>query len=461
MQPQYNSQIPTAVIDPSKNNQYVFKFLSYYVDKPSLTATFFYQGVDNFIFTEKVSFAPHPKASEGRRFNALNDPKLDELLDRATFLAFMLIGTSYYKSHPTPNVQIPRQIDPWQAEFFNKVYQEGLSQYAYENGLTRNSLAHFVANTTTPKPQIKYNGNGIIALQSGGKDSLLVANMLLENHIDFTPWYVSSSQEKTHPKVLDNLFPQLINKSASIVVREIDLFHLQQTGGLNGHVPVTFITESLALIQAILNNQNIILTSIGQEGTEPAGLIGDLPINHQWSKTLEAEKLMTEYIKRYVSEDIHLGSPIRKYSELRVAELFVEKCWKQYGYEFSSCNQANYKQNQTNSQLHWCGECAKCANTYLLFCPFLAPHILQSLFADEDLFKKPTLTSTFKGLLGINNSMKPFECVGSVDELRYAYHHRMEVGPQRIPKYVLPKNYDLENTSADIAQASERLKISK
>ena len=456
------NQRPAAMIGPEKQNKYIFKFLSYYFDKPTLTGTFVYQGIDNTIFTEKIVFAKHPGAKEGKHFNALNDENLDKLLDKAMFLAFIMLGSSYYKAHPTPYVEVPKKIDEWQANFFNKVFQEGLSQYAFENGLTRDNLAHFTATTTQIEPAQSYRGNGIISLQSGGKDSLLVSTLLLEANIDFTPWYVSSDPQGTHPIVIDEIFPQLIDKKASIVIRAIDKLHLQQSGGLNGHVPVTFINTALAIVQAILNNQNVILTSIGDEGTEPHAYIGDLPVNHQWSKTWEAEQLMAEYVKRYISEDIKVGSPIRKYTELRIAELFVNKCWQKYGYKFSSCNTANYKQGANNSSLTWCGECAKCANTYLLFCPFLAPQALQTLFQDADLFRKQSLTDTFKGLLGVDNVMKPFECIGSVDELRFAYQHRMKVPPVRIePNPNVMRNYQTETINANLVQASARLGIQK
>ena len=427
-----------------------FKFLSYYLDKPTLTGTFVYQGIDNTIFTEKIVFAPHPQAEDGKRFNPLGDRTLDELLDRAMFLAFILIGSSYYKAHPTPYVDIPKPIDDFQAKFFDKVFQEGLSQYAFENSLTRNNLAHFRANSTQAESPLKYRGEGVISLQSGGKDSLLVATLLSEANIDFTPWYISSRPDGSHPSVIDNLFPKSLNKKASITIRQIDQTNLKKSGGLNGHVPVTYINISLAIIQAILNNQNIVVTSIGDEGNEAHTYIGDLPINHQWSKTWEAEQLMAEYVKRYISEDIKVGSPIRKYSELRIAELFIKKCWQTYGYQFSSCNTANYKQGTENTRLSWCGDCAKCANAYLLFCPFLAPQALQSLFNDTDLFRKPSLVNTFKGLLGVDNIMKPFECIGSVDELRFAYLHRMKVpavqiqqNPQDQPTWYQPFYADL------------------
>ncbi len=456
------NQQPAAIVNPMQQSNYVFKFLSYYFDKSTLTGTFVYQGIDNTIFTEKIVFSEHPEAKKGKHFNALNDPALDKLLDKAMFLAFVLLGTSYYKAHPTPFVHLPKPIDGFQADFFSKVFQEGLSQYAFENGLVRDNLAHFKATSTQVEKGQRYRGNGILSLQSGGKDSLLVATLLLEANIDFTPWYVSSDPEGAHPAVIDEIFPQLIDKRANVVIRTIDQFHLQETRGLNGHVPVTYINTALAIVQAILNNQNIVLTSIGNEGSEPHSQIGDLLVNHQWSKTWEAEQLMAEYVKRYISEDIKVGSPIRKYSELRIAELFVAKCWQRYGYKFSSCNSANYKQGARNASLSWCGDCAKCANTYLLFCPFLAPHILQTLFNDVDLFRKPSLTKTFKGLLGIDNEMKPFECVGSVDELRFAYQHRMKIPPLRIQQNAINSDlYKTESIGDNIAQASERLGISK
>ena len=318
------NQQPAALVNPMQNQNYAFKFLSYYFDKNSLTGTFVYQGIDNIIFTEKVTFAPHPEAAQGKKFNVLDDPSLNQTLDNAMFLAFVLIGTSYYKAHPTPYVKLPKAIDAWQAKFFDKVFQEGLSQYAFENGLTRQNLAHFQPTISKVEQAARpYRGDGIISLQSGGKDSLLVATLLLEANIDFIPWYVSSDKEGKHPAVIDEIFPQLINKGANVVIRELDQVHLQETGGLNGHIPITYINEALAIIQAILDNKDTILTSIGNEGSEPHSYIGDLPVNHQWSKTWEAEQLMAEYVKRYISEDIKIGSPIRKYSELRIAELFV------------------------------------------------------------------------------------------------------------------------------------------
>lgn len=400
----------------------MFEFLDYSFDYDDYRASFRYRGVDGIIFTERVTFAGPSSENPIKP-----DRDYQEILDRALFLAWILLGTSYYKSHPTTEVKLPTQIDKWQANFFNHVYQEGLSQFAFENNLTRDDLAHFRfiddkgPTRETLTSSIRYSGKGNIVLQSGGKDSLLVGKLLEQSDIDFTPWYATNSTTKSYPDVINNW-----KIAPEIAIREIDLENLHKSSGLNGHVPVTYINESLALIQAILDGKNTVIASIAQEGDEAHAEIGNLEVNHQWSKSWQAEQLLAEYVTKYISQDLHIGSPLRKYSELRVAELFVENCWTDFGEKFSSCNRANYQQGQQNQNLTWCADCAKCANSYLLFCPFLPAKQLQAIFGREELFKKPSLTDIYKGLLGIDGFIKPFECVGTVDELRKAYEMRGE-----------------------------------
>ncbi len=366
------------------------------------------------------SFEGGQKFAEEVEFAKPNYQYDEKLLERAMFLSFILIGTSYYKTFPTREVQVlPGQLDEWQVSFFNTVYQEGLSQFAFENDINRAALAWFSA-TPNPVQQsvLNYKQKGTLTLQSGGKDSLLTATLLQKALKDFSPWYVSNSD--SYPKVLDEFGKPLL-----LSHRFIDHESLNQAkvnGGKNGHVPVTYIVQSLALIQAILLGKNKILVSIGHEGEEPHAMIDDLPVSHQWSKTWSAEQLFAQYVERYISPDIIIGSPLRGFSELQIAEMFVSECWTQFGHSFSSCNVGNYKQGADNSNLTWCGNCPKCANSFLLFAPFVAAEELKSLFAGQDLFSVPALQETFKGLLGIDDVMKPFECVGEIEELRQAYH---------------------------------------
>ena len=392
-----------------------FIFEDYSFDPEISVAQFHYSFDGQRHFTERINF-------KGVIPNQIGDPVNKIMLDRALQLSFYLVGTSYYKTFPTKKIRFKKaQPDMWQSEFLQKVYTEGLSQFMFENNLSLDDIAQ-ISGEGDSKNQMSYAGEGMIALQSGGKDSLLLATLLEEQKTKYTPWYISSND--IHPGVLD-----FLNEELQTVQRQIDIKSLKQAeedGGLNGHVPVTFIVLSYALIAAIVQNKKTILVAIGAEGGEAHEHIGSLPVNHQWSKTWQAEELFAKYVSDYISSDLQVGSPLRGFSELKIAELFVEHAWEKFGQSFSSCNRANYQQGSDNAELKWCGECPKCANSYLLFAPFVQPKELQSLFGGQDLFAKPLLTQTFKGLLGIDGVMKPFECIGEVEELRLAYHMARE-----------------------------------
>lgn len=380
-----------------------FEFLDY--KYAGGVAEFRYLGKDNTIFVETTEF----ETSESVQYD-------EKILDAALFLAFVVIGTSYYKAEPTVNVKMPTRIDEKQAEFFDKIYQEGLSQFAFENNLTRADLAHFAGDEESKKNLNISGGKGSLALVSGGKDSLLTVEKTRLSGEKYRVAYITA--QKTYPEIIDEF------ESPVIIRRKIDKENLKKVGGMNGHVPVTLINEALALVQAILLGLDRVEVGVGREGVEPHAKIGDLLVNHQWAKTEEAQKLMSDYVRNYVAEDLTVGSSLAEMDELTIAREFARDCWDKYGDKFSSCNVANYKQDADNRTLKWCGKCAKCANSYLLFAPFV-PYEEQKKIFGRDLFEDPELTETFKGLLGIDGVMKPFECVASTDELRWAYDNRL------------------------------------
>jgi hypothetical protein len=417
---------------------FVFERFDY--DKSTGLLTFQYSFDSTLNFFERVYFDPSESYDEA-------------VFERIAFMAFVLAGASYYKCYPTKQVRFASHaLSPKQAEFFTDVYRNGLSQFVYENGLLPDDIATFEATTEEPEPAVTYNGEGIIALQSGGKDSLLLASLLEEKQIDFSPWYIS--QIAGHPAILNTVHGTLITPR-----REIDraaMIAEQANGALNGHVPVTFITLSYALLNAVLRGKDTVLAAIGREGDEPHAYIGDYPVMHQWSKTWEAEQLYVNYLRTFISADVHVGSPLRGFSELKIAELFVAHSWQKYAHQFSSCNIANYKQGHDNAQLTWCGNCPKCANSFLLFAPFVKKDELIDVFG-KDLFADLSLTGTFKGLLGIDGIMKPFECVGETEELRRAYNMAVSNGHTPLGFDVPLSDYDKDAVTAAQPWASQMI----
>ena len=385
----------------------MFKFTNYSFDHQNGLATFDYEGPTGIHFAETIEFS----APESTNY----DPST---LDHALFLAFIILGTSYYKAKPTKDVWLSNPIDSSQANFFNQIYQEGLSQFAFENHLKRADLAHFTASDSAIKPSVPNQApdhTTRLVLLSGGKDSLLTAEKLYQDNLPFTSVYISNS---------DTDLPEIVSSYGKplVIKRHLDRENLQKAAGLNGHVPITLINESLALIQAILINATEVYIGLGREGEEPHTHIDDLLVNHQWSKTPTTQKSLKSYVSSYITKAIQIMSLLEDKTELEIAGEFVKLCWDKFGDKFSSCNVANYKQGNNNNSLKWCGKCPKCANSFLLFAPYLP---IEKQPFGHDLFLDPDLTDTFKGLLGIDGFMKPFECVGTTTELREAYNRKL------------------------------------
>lgn len=404
----------------------VFVFEDYTYDSATSSAVFHYSFDGERQFSESIQFESGDKCDE-------------TVLDSALWFAFLMIGTSYYKTFPTRQVRFAHHdLSERDVSLLNIVYRDGLSQFIFENQLELDAMVSFSPGAKQDNP-VDYSSRGTLLLQSGGKDSLLLAKLLDEKHVEYSTMMVSSTGE--YPGVIKDVG----GGSPRIVKRIIDRDALglaSRDGGLNGHVPVTYITLALALVDAILHGENTVLSAIGNEGNEAHEWIGELAVNHQWSKTWQAEQLLADYVRATISPDIRVGSPLRSLSELRIAELFVEKSWNDFGHRFSSCNLANYKQGEDNEGLSWCGECPKCANSYLLFAPFVDSNELQGLFGGQNLFTKPSLTDTFRGLLGVDGVMKPFECVGEIAELRRAYHAALQSGYEPLPFDVPDSDFD-------------------
>lgn len=378
-------------------------------------------------------------------FELVDSPTVNSsILDKAMFLAFILIGTSYFKCFPNSEIILRNRLDEWQTKFFNTVYEKGLSQFAYENNITNFPSSLFKASVTSNAKSFNFDGQGVICLQSGGKDSLLLSTILANKNITYEGLYICSNGSL--PKIITNLPKQ---KKLLVINRKIDIKGLEKVkklGALNGHVPITYINSSLAIIQALLIGKKDILLAIGQEGEEPHAYINSRPVYHQWSKTYKAEIDLAEYVHKYISKDINVGSPLRCYSELYVAKMFSEVAWTKFAKMFSSCNEANYKQTSDSVNLTWCGKCPKCPNAYLMFAPFIRPKQLQEIFEGRDLFKESKLTEIFMGLLGVENKIKPFECVGGINELQKAYHMAIENGYDKLPFDVDKSDFDYKKT---------------
>ena len=90
-----------------------------------------------------------------------------------------------------------------------------------------------------------------------------------------------------------------------------------------------------------------------------------------------------------------------------------------FHHKFKSCNVGSKQKPWV-----WCCHCPKCLFRYTILSPFLYKEKLVNIFG-EDLFEKESLLETFIELCGYGET-KPFECVGTYKEIKYALTKTIE-----------------------------------
>lgn len=415
-----------------KYKQFIFEHYGFDFETGVLTMKYSYD--NELFFIETVEFSLPKKRDKIDR----------EALDALCFYTFIVAGSSYYKLFVAPEFKLPKPVDYWQADFFNMIYSGGLSQFVYENKLDPSVLAKFIATDESSHCAGSYHGEGIVLMQSGGKDSLLAAELLKKADINFVGWHMSTTG--SYPKVIDDAVKEVI-----VSRRKIDLVALQQgmkNGGLNGHVPFSAIFAGFGLIQAVLLNKEFLIASNESSADEANVEIDGYKVNHQFSKTYGVELAVQEYLSRYVSHDLKYGSILRPFDELTVGRLFAKYAWSKYRKKFSSCNLANYKQGEDDGELTWDGTCPKCANTFLLLAPFVDKAELLEMFNGKNLLTAEDMTETYRQLMGMSE-IKPFECVGTFTEMQEAYRRAIKKSKEYKNPHIIIDDRDYEESMGE------------
>lgn len=357
------------------------------------------------------------------------------VLDRALQILFFIAGVSYYKTYIPSGISIRKgSIDEITATFLSKTYQRGLGEFWYVNKLDPRTPVTFPVTAKTKLNTLSNAGEGLVVGIGGGKDSLTTVELLRKHMPDLMTWSLNHRPQLT-PLI------ERIGLPHAWVEREWDsqLSELTQHGAYNGHVPISAIFAAVGTVVAILSGRRDIVTSNEQSASEPTLHYQGIEINHQYSKSLEFEQDFQMLLNHSFGSTLRYYSFLRPFSELKIAEIFAKKDFEKYKDVFSSCNRAYV---HTSNHMSWCGECPKCAFTFLMFTPFLQRQDIEALFGDKNLLLDPDLEATYRQLLGIEGD-KPLECVGEIKESRAAMRLAQQTYPE-LQKYAfeLPLDYD-------------------
>ncbi|MEK7664459.1 MAG: UDP-N-acetylmuramoyl-L-alanine--D-glutamate ligase [Patescibacteria group bacterium] len=412
---------PKAHNEPS-TRAVTFEFISYNFDPLKKRVIFNYKteflGREPLFFTEAIILPKIPDTS------LLPSGLLKKFLEGL----HIILGISYYKLYCPPaavlaregaaKVKLPYNLSKNEADFWNKVYKNGLGEFFYKNNLDPKISPRFSyqKNVRNSKFEIPNSKLRCLVGIGGGKDSIITAELLKKNNFEFSTFFV---QTGIRSNLIDKI-AKLLNKRNLTVVRILDPKVFKQHR-YSGHIPISAIYAFLGLFSAVLYGYSYFI--VGNEYSSNFGNLKykGLEINHQWSKSFDFERLFQDYIKSFISPDLFYFSLLRPFYEIRIVKMF-SKLEKYFPY-FSSCNRnlvtAELRRNSrgTTRKL-WCCQCAKCVFVFTLLSAFLKKKDLIKIFK-KNLYQDKNLLPLFKDILGKGKS-KPFDCVGTFQESQTA-----------------------------------------
>ena len=435
--------------------------------------TFVYHGYDIEEFADNVKFTFHfeieglssfapawtfPKKKE------MNGIVTDEGLRAMAFSLGMVELISYWKIACPPSVLIEGEyLNENQIAWWKSLYFNGLGEFYYTNGIEENEQDFMTiipgaadvtaARTRTDGEQQRQfassvagrsklmDGAGCLIPIGGGKDSA-VSLEVLKNYQKNNYCYIINPRGAT----LETVKAGGYSKEQVIAVhRTLDqnMLKLNREGFLNGHTPFSALVAFSSTIAAYMNGLKYIVLS--NESSANESTVPGSTVNHQYSKSFAFEQDFHEYEAAYLKSGTYYFSLLRPLSEFQIASLFAQ--YHQYHGIFKSCNVGS-------KQDIWCGHCPKCLFVWLILSPFLTQQALVNIFG-TNMLEDETMQETFEKLVGLVPD-KPFECVGSRDEINAAIGMTiaaMEKAGTQLP-YLLSyyKTTSLGNTGADTGE---------
>lgn len=378
---------------------FVYESFEYSIDEKGLKIEFtFINGEHTFsptLLVEKKDFFS---------FSHLSKEQLDLLI----FNMGMVELISYWKAFCSPKVIIkPYALKKEQIDFYKKLYYNGLGEFFYVNGINV-SQEEFLNienynNNYTIVQSFELEDRYIVPI-GGGKDSVVTMDLLLSANRDVVPFIINPRGATVDCCSIAG-FSQEKTLTCKRVI-DAHLLELNAQGCLNGHTPFSAMLAFTTLLISALTKRKYI--ALSNEDSASESTVKGSEVNHQYSKSLEFENDFRAYVAKFVSEDFYYFSFLRPLSELHIAKLFSKLSYQSV---FKSCN-AGSKQNI------WCGKCPKCLFAFIILSPFVSKEELIAIFS-KNLFEDKDLEEYFLQLCG-ERETKPFECVGTVSEVRAA-----------------------------------------
>ena len=397
-----------------KYQTFEYQSYSFTVNNGKLEATFLFRLSEDVFFTPTIKI---PK----REFYCF-DNLSESLLKNLVFHIGMVELISYWKSACPPQLIIkPHALTDEQVLFWKKLYFNGLGEFFYLNGIatSQDEFMDIVTEGEELQPEHTImNEEAVMVPVGGGKDSVVTLELLKEQGDKVIP--MAMNPREAVVRTIENAGFTI--EETMVVERKLDkkLLELNSRGFLNGHTPFSALLAFVTSLTAVLAGVKYI--ALSNESSANESTVPGSNINHQYSKSFEFEEDFSNYLSRFVTPDVHYFSFLRPLNELQIGALF--SLFSHHHFSFRSCNVGS----KTDS---WCGACPKCLFTRIILGPFMGDDKLKTIFGKE-LFDDESLQPIFDELTGVAD-VKPFECVGTPDEVNAALSYRVKNNSASLP----------------------------
>ena len=333
----------------------------------------------------------------------------DLTFERLAFSLGMAELISYWKAVCSPEIAVKcGELDEEQKLWWKKLWFYGLGEFFFVNGIDTD-IQSFADITCSggfecTAPAARPEPSGCLVTIGGGKDSALTLETLTSNGVKCRCYAINKRDS-----IIKTALTAGLDESALITAKrnfDRSLVELNKKGFLNGHTPFSSIVAFSAEITAYLHGLRYIVLS-NEASANESTVVGQ-SVNHQYSKSFEFEHDFHGYEGKYLKTGIYYFSFLRPLTEFQIAKMFVSH--KKYLPVFRSCNLGS----KVSPDI-WCGECPKCLFVSLILSPFLTFDELTDIFG-RDMLNDRDMLEYFLELVG-QSEHKPFECVGSIDEV--------------------------------------------
>lgn len=389
-----------------KHKQFVYQNFHTSVEQENLQITF------SFLLAPDIAFRPQLTIKNG----TAGFSRVDRLLfDNLVFHLGLIESLSYWKAACSPEIKIQAgYLCDEQKDWWLDLLKNGMAEFFYQNKIDFRSDQFVNISSTGSK---KFNPISLsltaaqpLVLVGGGKDSTVSIEVLKQLQEQPTAMIINPTPASEKLVKVAGL------KQTIIINREIDsrLLALNQSGYLNGHTPFSAYLGFLSLlVGSLFGFKNIIASNERSADEANTHYLGQA-INHQYSKSWGFEQLFRGYVAKYISPSFNYFSLMRPLWEIQISKIFAN--FPQYFSSFRSCNRGQ-------KEGIWCGQCPKCLSVYLLLLPFLKEKT--AVIFGKDLLADPAIKPVLTALTD-QNQIKPFECVGTREEIKASLENRTQ-----------------------------------